>query len=119
MLQDRHVGVVHSWNALSFGGGAFFHILIQKNRTAIKSLIRCTHFLARNHIAYTTDFDKSVDLVVACVGESLETFLEIAGKKAQYTSKVAAVGFLDAIGTWVEKNTVKATPSSTILFYHG
>ena len=25
-----------------------------KNRAAIKSLIRCTHFLARNHIAHTT-----------------------------------------------------------------
>ena len=51
------------------GGGAFFHILIQKNRTPIKWLICCTHFLARNHIAYTIYFDKSVDLVVACVGE--------------------------------------------------
>ena len=107
MLQDRHVGVVHSWNALSFGGGAFFHILIQKNRTPIKGLIRCTYFLARNHIAYTTYFDKSVDLVVACVGESLKTFLETAGKKAQYTSKVAVVEFLDAIGIWVEKILLK------------
>ena len=114
MLQDRHVGVVQSWNALSLGGeGAFFHILIQKNRTAIKSLIRCTHFLARNHIAYTTYFDKSVDLVVACVGESLKTFLE-------------------TIGTWVEKILLKRLrqapyysimadecTSSTVLFYHG
>ena len=61
----------------------------QKNRTAIKSLIRCTHFFARNNIAHTTNFDKLVDLVVACGGESLKTFLETAWKITQYTSKVA------------------------------
>ena len=80
---------------------------IQKNRTAIKSLNRCTHFLARNHIAHTTNFDKLVDLVVACGGESLKTFLETAGKKAQYTSKLAVVEFFDAIGTWVEETLLK------------
>ena len=79
----------------------------QKTGTAIKSLIRCTHFLARNHIAHTTNFDKLVDLVVACGGESLKTYLETAGKKAQYTSKVAVVEFLDAIGTWVEETLLK------------
>ena len=45
--------------------------------------------------------------MVACGGESLETFLETAGKKAQYTSKVAVVEFLDAIGTWVEETLLK------------
>ena len=39
--------------------------------------------------------------------ESLKTFLETAGKKAQYTSKVAVVEFLDAIGIWVEKTLLK------------
>ena len=34
-------------------------------------------------------------------------FLETAGKKAQYTSKVAVVEFLDAIGTWVEETLLK------------
>ena len=71
----------------------------QKNRKAIKSLICCTHFLARNHIAHTTNFDKLVDLVVACGGT--------AGKRAQYTSKVAVVEFLNAIGTWVEETLLK------------
>ena len=55
----------------------------QNNRTAIKSLICCTHFIAQNHTADTTNFDKLVDLVVACGGESLKTFLETSGKKAQ------------------------------------
>ena len=37
-----------------------------KNRLAIKSLLRCTHFFARNRIAQTTNFGDLVDLVVTC-----------------------------------------------------
>ena len=47
-----------------------------RNRAAIKSLIRCTHFLTRQHIPHTTNFDKLVDLVVACGGDDLKHFLE-------------------------------------------
>ena len=57
-----------------------------KNRSAVKELIRCTHFLARQHIAHSTNFEKLVSLVVACVGEDLKTFLETAGKNTMYTS---------------------------------
>ena len=42
-----------------------------QNRKAIKALIRCTHFLAHQHIAHTTNFDKLVELVVSCGGETL------------------------------------------------
>ena len=56
-----------------------------KNRAAIKPLICCTHFLAHNHIAHTTNFDKLVDLEVSCGGEDLRYFLEKAGKNATYT----------------------------------
>ena len=45
-----------------------------KNQTAIKSLIRCTHFLAPQHIAHTTNFDKLVDLVASCGSEDLKYF---------------------------------------------
>ena len=38
----------------------------RKNREAIKAFICCTHFLARQHIAHTTNFDKLVDLIVSC-----------------------------------------------------
>lgn len=38
-----------------------------RNRAAIKSLIRCTHFLTRQH---TTNFDKVVDLVVARISST-------------------------------------------------
>ena len=42
-----------------------------RNRKAIKALIRCTHFLAHQHIAQTTNFDKLVELVVSFVVERL------------------------------------------------
>jgi len=63
-----------------------------KNRTAIKSLIRCTH---------TTNFGE------LSAGETLRTFFETAGKKAQYTSRIG------------RRIPVEETSLSTILFYHG
>ena len=62
-----------------------------QNRKVIKALIRCTHFLAHQHIAHTTNFDKLVELVVSCGGETLQTFLDRAGGNAMYTSKMAVV----------------------------
>ena len=50
-----------------------------KNRLPIKSLLRCTHFLARNRIAHTTNFGDLVDLVT-CGGEDLKQFVNKAGK---------------------------------------
>ena len=78
-----------------------------KNRAAIKSLIRCTHFLARHHIAHTTTFSDLVDLVVSCGGEDLRLFIEKAGRNAVYTSKDAVVEFVAAIGQWVEESLLK------------
>ena len=75
-----------------------------RNREAIKSLIRCTHFLVRNHIAHTTNFEKLVDLVVSCGGESLKLFMASAQKNAVYTLHIAVVDFVEALGTWVEES---------------
>ena len=75
-----------------------------KNRLAIKSLLRCTHFLARNHIAHTTNFGNLVDLVVTCGGEDLKQFVDKAGKNAHYTSEDAVVDFVEALGTWVDES---------------
>ena len=61
----------------------------KRNRAAIKALVRCTHFLARQHIPHTTNFDKLVDLVVSCGGQNIQAFVECAGKNATYTSKMA------------------------------
>ena len=38
------------------------------------------NILARQHIAHSTNFEKLVNLIVACGGEDLKTFSEIAGK---------------------------------------
>ena len=70
----------------------------------IKSLLRCTHFLARNHIAHTTNFGNLVDVVVTCGGEDLKQFVEKAGKNVHYTSKDAVVDFVEALGTWVDES---------------
>ena len=85
----------------------------QKNRTAIKSLICCTHFLARNHIAHTTNFDKLVDLVVACGGENLKNCWE----EGTVYIKSSCCGVTRCYWDLGRRNTVKATPSSTVLFY--
>ena len=78
-----------------------------KNRAAIKSLIRCTHFLALQHIAHTTNFEKLIDLVVACGGEDLKYFMGKTGKNATYSSRTAVVEFVEVIGTWVEESLLK------------
>ena len=50
-------------------------------------------------------YDKLVELVVSCGGETLQTFLYRAGGNATYTSKMAVVEFVNALGTWVEEQT--------------
>ena len=67
-----------------------------KNQAAVKSLLRCMHFLVRNHIAHTTNFEKLVDLVVSCGGEALTHFMDKAAQNAVYTSHVAVVEFVEA-----------------------
>ena len=79
-----------------------------KNRAAVKALIHCTHFLAHQYIAHSTNFEKLVNLVVACGGEDLKTFLEFAGKNAMYTSRIAVTEFIEALGTWVEESCSSA-----------
>ena len=66
-----------------------------KKRAAIKSFIRCTHFLTCQHIPHTTNFDRIVNLVISCGGEDLKHFLETTGRIALYTSHVAVVDFVE------------------------
>lgn len=79
----------------------------EKNRAAMKSLVRCTHFLTRQHIAHSTNFTKLVDLDVSCGARELEAFLESASRNAVYTSRGAVVDFIEALGTWVEESVLK------------
>ena len=78
-----------------------------RNRAAVKSLIHCSHFLARQHIAHTTNFSKLVDLVVSCGGEDLKYFIAKTGKNATHTSHVAVAEFVKTLETWVEEALLK------------
>ena len=53
----------------------------EKNRAAMKSLVRCTHFLTRHRIAHSTNFTQLVDLVLSCGARELQVFIENALKK--------------------------------------
>ena len=75
-----------------------------KNRLVTKSLLRCTHFLARKRIAHTTNFGDLVDLVVTYGSEDLKQFIDKAGENAQCTSKDAVVDFVEALGTRVDES---------------
>ena len=54
-----------------------------------------------------TNFDQLVDLIVSCGAEHLRKFLERTGKNASYTSKIAAVEFIEAVGLWAEESLLK------------
>ena len=77
------------------------------NRAAVKSFFCCAHFLARQHIPHTTNFEKLVELVVLCGGADLKSFLDRTGGNAVYTSHIAVVEFMEALGTWVEELLLK------------
>ena len=87
-----------------------------KNRLAIKSLLRCTHFLARNHIAHTTNFGDLVDLVVTCGGEDLKQFADKAGKNAHYTSKDAVVDLLRHLAHGLMNHSLQGYKCSLLQF---
>ena len=78
-----------------------------KNRSGIRALLLCTHFLARQDIPHTTNFDKLVDLVVSCDGEDLKQLADRAGRNATYTSTDAVFDFIEAIGTWIDEFQLK------------
>ena len=75
-----------------------------QNRAAMKSLLFCTHFLTQHHIAHSTNFTQSVDLVVSCGARELQVFIKNASRNAAYTSRGAVVDIIKAFGTWVEES---------------
>ena len=44
---------------------------------------------------------------MSCGGETLQTFLDRAGGNVTYTSKMAVVEFVNALGTWMENSLLK------------
>ena len=79
----------------------------EKNRAAIKSLVRCTPFLA-----HSTNF--IVDLVVSCGVSELQVFVENVSRNAVYTSRGAVVDFIVALGTWVEESILKRLQKASV-----
>ena len=75
----------------------------EKNRAALKSMVQCTHFLTRHHIAHSTNSTSLVDLVVSCGAKELQAFVESAAKNAVYTSRAAVIDFIQALATWTEE----------------
>ena len=47
----------------------------------------------------SANFNKLVELVVSCGGETLQTFLDRAGGNVTCTSKMALVEFVNGLGT--------------------
>ena len=86
----------------------------EKNRAAMKSLVRCTHFFTRHHIAHSANFTQLVDLVVSCGARELQVFVENASRNAIYTSQGAVVDFIEALGTWVEESVFKRLQKASI-----
>ena len=78
----------------------------------MKSLVRCTHFLTWNHIAYSTNFTKLVDLVIFCGAGELQVFIENASRNAVYTLRGS--DFIKALGTWVKGSILKRNQKASV-----
>ena len=57
--------------------------------------------------------------MVSCGGETLQTFLDRAGGNATYSSKMAVVEFVNALGTWVEESLFKRLHKAPFLAHDG
>ena len=75
----------------------------RENRAAMKSLVRCTHFLTWHHIAHSNNFTQLVDLVMSCGAREFQVFVEIASRNTVYTSRGPVVDFIEALGTWIKE----------------
>ena len=84
------------------------------NRAAMKSLVRCTYFLTRHHIAHSTNFTQLLNLAMSCGARELQLFVENASRNALYTSRRAVVDFIEALGTWIEKSILKRLQKASV-----
>lgn len=75
-----------------------------KDREAIKALVRCAHYVACHHVAHTTNYEDLVSLAVSYGAQPLAHFIENAANNATHCSTTTVIGFVEAIGTWVEES---------------
>ena len=64
-------------------------------------------FLTQHHIAHTTNFEELVHLTESCDSEYLKAFSESSEENATYKSKDSVLGFVEALGSWVEQSLLK------------
>ena len=76
-----------------------------KNRAAVKALICCPHFLARQHIAHNTNFEKLLWVVVEKISKPFWNLL--VKMLCTHHKYIAVTEFIKALGTWVEKSLLK------------
>ena len=63
--------------------------------------MRCARYLARHHIAHTTNYD---DLSGT---QPLSDFAKKAVDNATYHLASVVIGFIEAIGVWVEEGLIR------------
>ena len=80
----------------------------------MKSLVCCTHFHTRHHIAHSTNSTQLVDLVVSCGTRGLQVFVENASWNAVYTSSGAVVDIIEALRTWVKESILKMLQKASV-----
>ena len=74
------------------------------NRKAVKSFYTLS-FSPVNSPYYK--FEKLVKLVVPCGRDDLKNFLVRTGRNAMYTSHIAVVEFIEALGMWIVESILK------------
>ena len=84
----------------------------EKKRASMESLVHCTYFLTRHHIAHSTNSTQLIDLVVSCGAREFQVFVENASRNAIYTSPGTVVDFIEALGTWVTESILKRLQKS-------
>ena len=78
-----------------------------------------THFLCKQHIPHTTNFNKLINLIVSCGGKYLEEFVQRAARNASYTSSDAVTDFLEVIGVWVDELQINQLLGASIFQFDG
>ena len=62
----------------------------------------------------TKPFRNWKKLVISCGGQDLKTFVETAAKNAVYTSRIAVLDFIEAMGIWVEESILKRLQKAAV-----
>ena len=59
------------------------------------------------HVAHTTNYDDLVSLMINCGAQPLSDIAKEAADNATYRSASTVIGFIEAIGVWVEEGLIR------------